>query len=197
MIQQYVKDPNLVHAQIKAMNEIYVDAKEELPINAPPPRGDPVQVNCFVDRDYEGDHLTRHSQAGIILYCNSVPIIWYLKRQTTVESSTFGAEFVAFQIAVEMIISLWYKLRMFGIPVPDPSNIFCDNKSLYKNVSIAKFTLKKKHNLICFHCLRECVAVGILVVHKVDSSFNLSDLLTKSLPAHDRVELQKRIMYCD
>ena len=140
------------------MKEIYVDAKELLPTNAPSHRGNPIQVNCFVDSDHAGDRLTRRSQTGIILYCNSAPIIWYSKRQSTVELSTFGAEFVALRIAAEMIISLRYKLRMFGIPVPDPANVFCDNESVYKNVSFAESTLKKKHYSICFHEVRECVA---------------------------------------
>lgn len=179
------------------MKEIYVDAVEELPTNAPAPRRNSIQVNCFVDSDHAIDRLTRQSQTGIILYCNSAPISWYSKRQaSTVESSTFGSEFVALRTACEMIISLRYKLRMFGIPVDEPANVLCNNESVYKNVSFAESTLKKKHNSICFHRVHECVAAGILVVHKVKSPFNLSDILTKYLPANQRVELRKRIIFC-
>ena len=184
-----VEDPTLIQARIDAMKEIYVDAKEELPSNAPPPRGNSVQINCFVDSDHAGDCLTCRSQTGIILYCNSAPISWYSKLQATVESSTFGAEFVALRIACEMIISLRYKLRMFGIPVDSPLNVFCDNESVYENVSFAESTLKKNHNSICFHRVCECVAAGIIIVHKVKSSFNLSDILTKSLPASERAKM--------
>ena len=42
---------------------------------------------------------------GVILYINRAPIIWYSKRQNTVESSTFGSEFIAMKIAVELIES--------------------------------------------------------------------------------------------
>ena len=190
-----VEDPQLVQARIKAMKEIYTDTEEAMPTNAPEPRGNPIQVNCFVDSDHAGDRLTRRSQTGIIVYCNSAPVIWYSKRQTTVETSTFGAEFVAIRISSELIISLRYKLRMFGIPVPDPANVFCDNESVYKNVAFAESTLKKKHNSICFHRVRECVAASILIVHKVDSKYNLADILTKSLPAAQRLEMRKRIMF--
>ena len=189
-----VEDVNLTKARIAAMKEVYVDAKEELPSNAPEPRGNSVQINCFVDSDHAGDKITRRSQTGVLIYCNSAPIIWYSKRQTTVESSTFGAEFVALRIASELIISLRYKLRMFGVPILDHANVFCDNESVYKNSAFAESTLKKKHNSICFHWVQECLAAGILVVHKVDSSFNLSDMLTKSLPAPQRIELRRRIM---
>ena len=190
-----VEDPNVIKERRESMKEMYPDATEDLPTNAPEPRGNPVQINCFVDSDHAGDRLTRRSQTGILIYCNSAPIIWYSKRQSTVESSTFGAEFVALRIATELVISLRYKLRMFGIPILDHANVFCDNESVYNNVSFAESTLKKKHNSICFHKVRECVAAGIIFVHKVGSSYNLSDMLTKSLPAKDRITMRSRIMY--
>ena len=192
-----VDDPAATQVRIQAMKDVYPDAQEDLPPNAPEPRGNAMQINCFVDSDHAGDRITRRSQTGIILYCNSAPIIWYSKRQNTVESSTFGSEFVALRVASELIISLRYKLRMFGIPVDGPANVFCDNESVYKNSSFAESTLKKKHNSICFHRVRECVASGIMVVHKVGTHFNLSDILTKSLPANQRLALRRQIMYSD
>jgi hypothetical protein len=192
-----VDDPVLTTQRIQAMKDIYPDAQEDLPPNAPEPRGNAVQVNCFVDSDHAGDRTTRRSQTGIILYCNSAPIVWYSKRQSTVESSTFGSEFVALRVASELIISLRYKLRMFGIPITGPANVFCDNESVYRNAAFAESTLKKKHNSICFHRVRECVASGVMIVHKVDTHFNLSDILTKSLPANQRIELRKKIMFTE
>ena len=46
---------------------------------------------------------------------------------------TFGSEFVAMRIAVELIKSLRYKLRMFGIPIDGPTNVYCDNEAVTKN----------------------------------------------------------------
>ena len=65
-------------------------------------------------------------------------------------------------------------------------SVFCDNNSMYSNASFSESSLKKKHNAICFHRVRECVAAGIMIVHKVDSEFNLSDVLTKCLAAEPR-----------
>ena len=192
-----VGDTTETREKLKAMKEMYPDAVEELPPNAPPPRGNVLELSCFVDSDHAGDTKTRRSQTGIILYCNSAPIIWYSKRQNTVESSTFGSEFVAMRVATELIISLRYKLRMIGIPVYGPCNVFCDNEAVYKNASFAESTLKKKHNSICFHRVRECVASGIICVYKVGTDFNLSDILTKSLPAIKKKELRTRIMFTE
>ena len=80
------------------------------------------------------------------------------------------------------------------IPIEGPTHVFYDNGAAYKNSSIAHSTLKKKHNSICFHRVRECVAAGIQVAHKVNSTDNLSDILTKSLPATTRKFLRSLIM---
>ena len=64
-----------------------------------------MQINYFVDADHGGDKITRRSHAGIILFGNSAPLVWYSKRQNTVESSIFGVEFAALRIAIEMISS--------------------------------------------------------------------------------------------
>ena len=122
------------------------------------------------------------------------PISWHSKRQNTIESSTFGSEFVALRIATELIISLRYKLRMFGIPIDGHSNVFCDNEAVYKNVSHSDSLLKKKHNSICYHKVREAVAAGILLVYKENSETNLADILTKALNAIKRKFLRSKIM---
>ena len=39
--------------------------------------------------------IKKRSHTGISIYCNSAPIMWYSKAQSSVETSTFGSEFVA------------------------------------------------------------------------------------------------------
>ena len=77
------------------MKDFHVDAGEEIPPNPPKPRKKPVQVNFFVVYDNEVDRATRRYQTGVVLYCNPAPIIWYSKRENTVENSSFWAEFIA------------------------------------------------------------------------------------------------------
>ena len=66
--------------------------------------------------------------------------------------------------AVEHIEALPYKLRMFGIPIGGPTNVFCDNEAVFKNTSIPDSTLKKKHTSICYHWAREAVAAHTMRV---------------------------------
>ena len=97
--------------------DFYRDAKEQVPIDMPPPRGCAVSTHCFVDADHASNTVTRRSQTGILIFLNWAPTVWYSKRQNTVETSTFGSEFIAIRTAVEHIEVLRYKLRMFGIPI--------------------------------------------------------------------------------
>lgn len=83
---------------------------------------------------------------------------------------------------------------MFGIPIEGYANVFCDNRSVFLNASVAESGLNKKHNSVCFHRVRECVACGIMMPFKVDTNYNLADILTKSLNSMKRISLRKMIM---
>ena len=138
----------------------YGDVEEEIPRNLPQARGNPVQVSMFTDAAHAGDLFTRRSQTGIIFMLNGAPIIWHSKRQATVEASTFGSKFVALRTCVEMNDGFRYKLRMMGIPIMGPTNIFCDNQSVVNKSTKLESVLKKKHLSICYHKIRECCAKG-------------------------------------
>ena len=161
--------------------QFYGKVAEELPANMPTPRGKGVKVNCFVDSNHAGNVVTRRSHTGVFILINNAPILWYSKRQNTVETSTFGSEFIALKIAKEMIVSLRYKLRTFGIPVIGPANVMCDNEGVVKNTSIPELVLSKKHLSIAYHAVREAAAAGILRVGKEDTDYNLADVFTKQL----------------
>ncbi len=71
-----------VHFQDSAdWSDFYGEAQEKVPLNAPVPRGNPVNMYCFCDSDHAGDRLTRRSQSGIIIFLNRSPVIWYSKKQ--------------------------------------------------------------------------------------------------------------------
>ena len=165
----------------KSMRNLYPDSIDYLPPNAPPPLGKSLQINAFVDADLAGELTTRRSQTGIIIYANMAPIIWVSKRQNTVESSTFGSEMVAMRALVELLVGLRYKLRMFGVPIDGPCNVFCDNEAVTKSAMNPDTTLKKRHISISFHQAREAVAAGIMLVFYEGTKTNHADLFTKVL----------------
>jgi hypothetical protein len=175
--------------------DFYGDVREELPPSMPEPKGKSIQISCFVDANHAGNVITRRSHTGIIIYVQNAPIIWFSKRQNTVEASSFGSEFVALRTAKDMLVALRYKLRMFGVPIDGPANVFCDNNGVVKNTTIPESMLAKKHNAINYHVVREAVAAKILRVGKEDGMTNLADLFTKVLTADRRRALCRHIMY--
>ena len=173
----------------------YGDITEELPPKMPEPLGRPVNIYTFVDANHAGNVVTQRSHTGILIYLQNSPILWLSRRQNTVETSTFGSEFVALRTARDLIISLRHKLRMFGVPLEGPAQVFCDNQGVVLNTSVPESVLTKKHNAINYHAVREAAAAGILEVIKEDTQTNSADLFTKVLHADRRRKLLGSILY--
>ena len=75
--------------------------KEAIPPNAPKPRGKEFDMRIFVDSDHAGEKITRKSRTGYIIFLNKAPIAWLSKKQANIETSVFGAEFVAMKIDIK------------------------------------------------------------------------------------------------
>ena len=193
-----VLDPSYIEHGDEPMGDwtaFYPNAKEEVPLDAPEPLGNPLQMTCFVDSDHAGDLLTRRSRTGVLIYLNRSPILWYSKKQTSVETSTFGSEFMALKVGIEMLRGLRYKLRMMGIPLDGHAHVRCDNMSVVSNSSKPESTLKKKSNAVAYHYVRENVANGVCRIAYEPSTTNLADLLTKVQTGPERTRLAGMILF--
>ena len=176
-------------ARAEEIRKIYVDSEEQIPHDSPNVLGRGVDINVFVNANHAGNKVTRRLHTGIIIYCNCSTILWFLKKQNTVETSTFSSEIIALKSAVELVEGLKYKLRMFGVPINGPARIFCDNKSVVMNTSFANFVLKKKHCAVAHGKVKLAIACGIALVYYEKSDSNIADLLTKVLPYSKREKL--------
>ena len=59
-----------------------------------------------------------------------------------------------------------YKLRIIGVPIDGPPQMMGDNESMATSLSITSSNLKKKHNAMAYHQVREYVyAGGISMAH--------------------------------
>ena len=66
-----------------------------------------------------------------------------------------------------------------GLPVPGQSVVLGDNQSVIFETSQPESTLRKKNNSICYHVVRESVAMGTILTGRVPLKLNIADLLTK------------------
>jgi len=160
--------------------DFYSDARKEYPTRMPEPFDNLVHVLAYVDANHAGNMKTRRSHSGILMYVNQAPIIWYSKRQNTVEASSFGSEYIALRICTEVVEALRYKLKCFEVPVEGPADVLCDNRSVVTNSSVPTSVLNKRHNAICYHCVREPQAAGIIRVDWIEAQKNVADLFTKT-----------------
>jgi hypothetical protein len=94
-----------------------------------------------------------------------------------------------------MIVAMCYKLRSFGVTIDGPTNVFCANEAVRKNVRTPESTLNKKSLSICYHAVREAVAAEVIRVAWEDTNTNLADLLTKTLPRVKRETLMGYFMF--
>ena len=76
----------------------------------------------------------------------SIGIMWLSKKHNLVKTLTFESEFTAIKLAVELIIVLKYELRMFGVKIEGPTDMFCENKVVFKNTSTPEYLYRKKNH---------------------------------------------------
>jgi hypothetical protein len=141
-------------------SKYYPDAKGVIPPDVSETRGKPVMMTTFVDADHAGCRVTRRSQTRIIIFFESGSDHLVFQAQNTVETLTFGLEFIAPKTAVEVIEGLRYKIRLMGLELDGATNVFCDNSSVMTNSTKLESTLKCKHTSIAYHHVREGQAAG-------------------------------------
>ena len=168
-------------------NTVYADErgelKEDVPLNMPTPLGKGFKMRVFVDSDHASDQVTKRSRTGFLFYLNNSLIYWSSKKQTTVETSSFGSKFIAMNHATEYVRGLKYKLRSVGIPVDECAYIYGDNKSVLVNSETPHSQLKRKSNSVAYHYVREGSALDEWRTTYINMHENIADLMTKNLPS--------------
>ena len=123
--------------------EFYRGAEDPILAVLVDPRGNSMSVFVFIDAYHSGDKVSIRSQTGILIFCNRASVMWFSKKYNLVQTSTFGSDFTAMKIIVEITQALRYKLTIFGVPINGPPNVYCDNEAFYNNGTIPKSVLSK------------------------------------------------------
>ena len=158
---------------------IYSGACEQIPHDIPKPLGKHVQTTHYVDANLHHDLATGKAVTAALHFLNQTPIDAYTKRQSTVETATYGSEFVAARTAVDQIIDIRTTLRYLGVPIRDKSYMFGDNKSVVTSSTIPNSTISKRHHLASYHRVREAIAAKFISFHWKDGKSNPADILSK------------------
>ena len=122
---------------------------------------------------------TGKSLTGCLHFVNKTPVDWYSKKQATVETATYGSEFVTAKTATEQIMDIRQTLRYLGAPIGAKSFLFGDNRSVVTSATLPHSTLTKRHNILVFHRAGEAIAAKLMAFYWIQSAYNLSDMLSK------------------
>jgi hypothetical protein len=160
-------------------SSVYGTMTEILPSDTPPPLGKFVTLTHFVDANLYHDLITGRAVTGVLHLVNKMPVEWFSKRQATVETATYGSEFVAARTAADQIVDLRTTLRYLGVPVRGKSYLFGDNKSVISSSTLPHSALKKRHHALSYHRVREGIAAKIFGFYKIAGQDNPADLLCK------------------
>jgi hypothetical protein len=75
-------------------------------VDIPEPLVKDVGVHMMCDSDHAGDKRTRCSHTSFLIFCNMALIDWVSKKQATIETSVYGAKFVAMKHRIEKLQGL-------------------------------------------------------------------------------------------
>jgi hypothetical protein len=152
-------------------------------------------MTVYVDADHAHDLVIRRSITGILFMLNNTPIRCISKHQKTVETSTYGSELVASRVATELILEVRYMLRSLGVALDGPALMLGDNMSVVLNTTVPSSFLKKMHNAIAYHRVREAIAARIIRFAYIKSEESVSDVLSKPLSNEKCHSLMKRWLF--
>ena len=175
---------------------VYGKVTENIPQDAPEALGFAIILTTYLDANLYHDYVTGRSVSGILHFINQTLFDWYSKKQATVETATFGSEFVAARIATDQIIDIRLTLRYLGVPIIGKSYMFGDNESMVKNSSMPHSTLQKRHLALSYHKVREAIASKVVGFYWIDGNNNPADVVTKHWGMNQAWPHIRPILFC-
>ena len=155
--------------------------KEDIDPKFPEPKVQGIAITFFCDSDHSHDLVTGRSMTGIIGFVGSTPVVARSTRQSSVQTSTYGAELTAAKTATEEIIQVRYFLRSMGVLVNEATPLFIDNEGVVLNTTNPLSSLNKKALALAYHSVREHQHGGVISVRKIGTDDNYADPFTKPL----------------
>lgn len=139
-------------------------------------------LDCMVDSDYAGDNVDRKSTSGFIIRLFGNLIFWKTHKQNTVTKCSTFAEYIAMSEAVTEVLFIRNLLsESFNVKFYEPIKLYEDNTGAIAIAKYGNFTKNSKHIEVQYHYINENYEKKIIDIVKIDTKFNLADMLTKSL----------------
>ena len=139
--------------------------------------------------------MDRCSLIGMVLFFGNCPISWSTKKQGTVSHSSTEAEYRALASTTVELYWIRMLLRDFGLFLPHPPLLWCDNVSALAIATNLVFHAHTKHIELDYHFVREKVLRHDLLIKFISTHDQLADLFTKGLPSPQFNWLTSKLMW--
>ena len=155
-------------------------------------------MEVYVDADFAGnwdpkeyeDRDTARSRHGYIITYAGCPILWKSQLQNEVSLSSSESEYTGLSYALREaipIMNLFKEMIAIGMPIESSKakvhcKVFEDNSGALEIAKVAKYRPRTKHLNCRLHHFRSYVDdTKEISIHKIDSSSQPADFLTKPL----------------
>jgi hypothetical protein len=113
-----------------------------------------MRTTTYQDANLYHNLVTGTVVSGNIHFVNQIPAISFCKKQQTVETATYGSEFIVACQAAQKIIDLLYTLHMMEIPLDGPYWMFGNYEIVITSTTIPHSTLSKRHKALSLYCVK-------------------------------------------
>ena len=143
--------------------------------------GNITQILAFTDADHASDLVDRSSTSGRMIFLGRGPVIWGSSKQDCVSTSTKEAEYVAASACSKD--ALWLKGLLSSLNLELPAKMYCDSVSAISSIKNGDSDGgRSKHIDIKHHHIRKHVKDGDIDLQYVETTSNITDIMTKPLP---------------
>ncbi|KAJ9558499.1 hypothetical protein OSB04_013113 [Centaurea solstitialis] len=160
-------------------------------------RATTLDLKAFSDSDWGGISTAGRSTTTYLLYLGGNIISWRSAKQKSVSRSSTEAEYKALANAAAEVSWVQNLLHELGITTAHPPTLYCDNTGATYLCSNPVYHSRIKHVALDYHFVREKVTNGSLRVLHINSTDQLADALTKSLPRPTFLHLRSKIGVSD
>ena len=168
-------------------------------------------LEVFVDADFSGnwDHImaaedrdTARSRHGYIIRYMGCPIIWKSQLQTEIALSSTESEYTGLSYALRdaiPLMNLLKEMHQLGFQVTSEQakvhcRVFEDNSGALEMATVHKYRPRTKHLNVKLHHFREYVESAEISIHKIHTTDQVADYLTKPLEVQTFERLRKEVM---
>ncbi|GJV79152.1 hypothetical protein Tco_1515022, partial [Tanacetum coccineum] len=146
------------------------------------PKDSPLELVAYTDSDYAGATQDRKSTSRGCQFLGNRLISWQCKKQTVVATSTTEAEYVAAASCCGQVLWIQNQLLDYGYNFMH-TVIYIDNSSTICIIENPVKHSQTKHIEIRHHFIRDCNVKKLIQMAKIDTEYNVADLLTKGFDA--------------